>query len=172
MKNALTTVGLTFVAVLSAAVPALAQQRGESGHGNAGHAPAAAPAARGFASAGGGGFHGGGGHGGYGGYGGGYSYGYARGLGYGGGYYRHPRYYGAVVYPYYLNGVYVNDVYPADYEAPTVDPAPIAPPQTYVDNDSGNYCRQFSQEIAINGQPSESYGTACLQPDGTWRVVQ
>ena len=57
--------------------------------------------------------------------------------------------------------------YRPNYVAP---PAP--PPPTYVDADEGTYCREYSQEIRIAGRIQESYGTACLQPDGTWRVVQ
>jgi surface antigen len=49
--------------------------------------------------------------------------------------------------------------------------APPAPPPTYVDPDEGTYCRPYSQEIRIDGRLQESYGTACLQPDGTWRIV-
>ncbi len=50
--------------------------------------------------------------------------------------------------------------------------APPAPPPTYIDQNAGTYCREFSQEIRIDGNPVESYGTACLQPDGTWRIVR
>ena len=50
--------------------------------------------------------------------------------------------------------------------------APPAPPPTYADPTAGTYCRPFSQEILIDGTLRESYGTACLQPDGSWRVVQ
>ena len=49
--------------------------------------------------------------------------------------------------------------------------APPAPPPTYEDPQIGTYCREFSQEIRIDGQLHESYGTACLQPDGSWRIV-
>lgn len=49
--------------------------------------------------------------------------------------------------------------------------APPAPPPTYVDQSAGTYCRLYSQEIMIDGAPKESYGTACLQPDGSWRIV-
>jgi surface antigen len=48
--------------------------------------------------------------------------------------------------------------------------APPAPPPTYMNN--GSYCREFSQQIMVAGHLQESYGTACLQPDGTWRIVQ
>ena len=50
--------------------------------------------------------------------------------------------------------------------------APPAPPPTYIDQDAGTYCRPYSQEIRIEGKLQESYGTACLQPDGSWRIVQ
>jgi surface antigen len=50
--------------------------------------------------------------------------------------------------------------------------APPAPPPTYIDQNAGTYCRPYSQEIRIDGQLQESYGTACLQQDGTWRIVQ
>lgn len=49
--------------------------------------------------------------------------------------------------------------------------APPAPPPTYVDQNEGTYCRPYSQQIVIDGEEQESYGTACLQPDGTWRIV-
>jgi len=50
--------------------------------------------------------------------------------------------------------------------------APPAPPPIYVDQQARTYCRQYSQEIRIAGRVHESYGTACLQPDGSWRIVQ
>jgi surface antigen len=37
---------------------------------------------------------------------------------------------------------------------------------------TGNYCREFQQTITVGGQPQQGYGTACRQPDGTWRIVQ
>ena len=35
----------------------------------------------------------------------------------------------------------------------------------------GRQCREFQQEVTIDGRPQEAYGTACLQPDGSWQVV-
>ncbi len=32
------------------------------------------------------------------------------------------------------------------------------------------HCREFTQTIKIDGQTHESYGTACLRPDGTWQI--
>jgi surface antigen len=36
----------------------------------------------------------------------------------------------------------------------------------------GNYCREFQQTINVGGQPQQGYGTACRQPDGSWKIVQ
>ncbi len=36
---------------------------------------------------------------------------------------------------------------------------------------SQNYCRQYNGSVSVNGNTYPSYGTACLQPDGTWRMV-
>ena len=33
------------------------------------------------------------------------------------------------------------------------------------------YCREFQREVVIAGVPQQAYGTACLQPDGSWKVV-
>jgi surface antigen len=36
---------------------------------------------------------------------------------------------------------------------------------------TGAYCREFQNTVTIGGQPQSSYGTACRQPDGTWKIV-
>jgi surface antigen len=36
----------------------------------------------------------------------------------------------------------------------------------------GNYCREFQQTINVGGQPQQGYGTACRQPDGSWKIIQ
>jgi len=45
----------------------------------------------------------------------------------------------------------------------------ITPTSTY-QNSSGQYCREYQQQITIGGELHESYGTACRQPDGTWKT--
>ncbi len=35
---------------------------------------------------------------------------------------------------------------------------------------SSGHCREFTQQIRIGDRMEESYGTACLQPDGSWRI--
>lgn len=37
--------------------------------------------------------------------------------------------------------------------------------------ESGAYCRQFRTTVNIDGRAESAYGTACQQPDGTWRIV-
>ena len=47
----------------------------------------------------------------------------------------------------------------------------VTPTRTYQDR-SGEYCREYEQEVTINGKNQIAYGKACRQPDGNWRVVQ
>lgn len=35
-----------------------------------------------------------------------------------------------------------------------------------------NYCREYQSTTVVNNQPVQSFGTACLQPDGSWRIVR
>jgi surface antigen len=46
----------------------------------------------------------------------------------------------------------------------------VTPTRTY-QNASGQYCREFQQTITVGGQQEQSFGTACRQPDGNWRIV-
>ena len=32
-------------------------------------------------------------------------------------------------------------------------------------------CREFQQEVNISGERKQAYGTACMQPDGAWKIV-
>jgi surface antigen len=45
----------------------------------------------------------------------------------------------------------------------------ITPTRTY-QLANGQYCREYQQTITIGGQPHQAYGTACRQPDGSWRI--
>lgn len=38
-------------------------------------------------------------------------------------------------------------------------------------NEAGEYCREYQQVVTIGGQEERAFGTACRQPDGTWRIV-
>jgi hypothetical protein len=68
--------------------------------------------------------------------------------------------------------------YPPVYEPPY---GPYDGRPMYYDDDSyqsspyryddGSYCREFQTTIVIDGRPENAFGTACLQPDGSWAVV-
>jgi surface antigen len=47
----------------------------------------------------------------------------------------------------------------------------ITPTRTY-EADGGQYCREYRQTVVIGGQEEQAYGTACRQPDGTWKIVK
>ncbi len=51
----------------------------------------------------------------------------------------------------------------------TGDSYTITPTKTYQKNDS--YCREFTQTATVADKPQQVYGTACRQPDGTWKIV-
>ncbi len=36
---------------------------------------------------------------------------------------------------------------------------------------SGQHCREFQHTVFIGGKAEKGYGTACLQPDGSWRLL-
>jgi surface antigen len=46
----------------------------------------------------------------------------------------------------------------------------VTPTRTY-QSPQGAYCREFQQTVTVDGKQERAYGTACRQPDGTWRVV-
>src|SRR2546427_5591558 len=44
----------------------------------------------------------------------------------------------------------------------------VTPTRTY---HSGNgYCREVQNDVIIGGQSGKAYGTACRQPDGSWKI--
>ncbi len=47
---------------------------------------------------------------------------------------------------------------------------PITPVKDGTDA-GGHYCREFQQNVVVGGKTASAYGTACRQPDGTWKVV-
>lgn len=32
------------------------------------------------------------------------------------------------------------------------------------------YCREYTKQVSVGGRVQEGYGTACMQPDGSWAV--
>lgn len=39
-----------------------------------------------------------------------------------------------------------------------------------VNDNTGRYCREYTSTTSIGGRPASSYGTACMQPDGSWEI--
>lgn len=46
----------------------------------------------------------------------------------------------------------------------------VTPTRTYRTGDGTN-CRDFTQSVEVDGREQAGGGTACRQPDGTWRIV-
>jgi len=44
-------------------------------------------------------------------------------------------------------------------------------PSNYYQNPNGEYCREFTQTINVGGKSQQGTGTACRNPDGSWRIV-
>jgi surface antigen len=44
------------------------------------------------------------------------------------------------------------------------------PTKTY-ESSSGQYCREYQEKVTIDGKSHSAYGTACRQPDGSWKIV-
>ena len=46
----------------------------------------------------------------------------------------------------------------------------VTPVRTY-QTSTGQYCREYTQTITIGGEKHQSYGTACREPDGRWKIA-
>ena len=45
----------------------------------------------------------------------------------------------------------------------------VTPTRTY-QAASGQYCREYRQDITVGTEKHQAYGTACRQPDGSWKI--
>lgn len=45
-------------------------------------------------------------------------------------------------------------------------------PSNYYQDDAGRYCREYTQTIKVGGKSEAGHGTACREPDGTWKIVE
>ena len=85
------------------------------------------------------------------------------------GHYYHPYYGPHYIYSaprpvyYYPAPVYVQ----APQTVVVQQPAYYQQPQMA----QNGYCREFTRTIYIDGVPQKGYGNACLQPDGSWQLV-
>ncbi len=82
----------------------------------------------------------------------------------------------------------LNEEQQREHEAAQVEAttAPVGQPITWDDGSAsgsvtatrqgqdaaGNQCREFQQEVTIGGETEQAYGTACLQPDGSWKIQE
>ena len=46
----------------------------------------------------------------------------------------------------------------------------MTPQRTY-QTASGQHCREYQQTVTIDGKTESAYGTACRQPDGSWKII-
>ncbi len=45
----------------------------------------------------------------------------------------------------------------------------VTPTKTY-QAPGGQYCREYRQDIVVGSEKHQAYGTACRQPDGSWKI--
>jgi len=108
------------------------------------------------------------------------SFGFSTGHGHGHHHHRYHHHHHHSYYSYWYWGprvVYAPPVVIAPYPAPVytvpVYPAPLfaAPASPIYQTQDGRVCREYQATINVDGVARPSYGTACQQPDGTWRIV-
>ena len=85
------------------------------------------------------------------------------------GHYRHHRHNGSGI-----SGLFVWDLTPPPRRVVVAPPQVIVhqpPPAVAYVPPPQAYCREYTSTALVNGRPVETWGTACLQPDGRWRIV-
>ena len=60
---------------------------------------------------------------------------------------------------------------PVSWRNPDSGHSGTVTPQPAYQTSQGQYCREYQQTVDIGGRTEQAYGTACRQPDGTWKVV-
>ena len=46
----------------------------------------------------------------------------------------------------------------------------VTPTRTF--HTTAGPCREFTMDAKVGGEPQQVYGTACRQPDGSWKIVK
>lgn len=81
------------------------------------------------------------------------------------------------VFPLYSYGypydypVYGPPYYPAPAQVPPSASLPDQAPYTVSQEEEPAYCREYTKKIIVDGKEEMAYGTACLQDDGSWRIM-
>lgn len=65
---------------------------------------------------------------------------------------------------------YVPDRQTVVWQNPNRDGYWVTPVRTY-DAGGGRYCREYQSRAVIGGRVQQVHGTACRQPDGSWRIA-
>lgn len=61
---------------------------------------------------------------------------------------------------------------PVVYAAPVYQqPVQAVPTSDIYRTQDGQYCREYQSTATVSGRLQSTYGTACQDPDGTWRIV-
>jgi surface antigen len=47
----------------------------------------------------------------------------------------------------------------------------VTPIRDGTNTQTGAYCREYQTTVTVGGNTENAYGTACQQPDGSWKVV-
>lgn len=48
----------------------------------------------------------------------------------------------------------------------------FTPTREGTDQATGAYCREYQNTVTVGGQTQQVYGTACRQPDGSWKILR
>jgi hypothetical protein len=83
---------------------------------------------------------------------------------------RPPIYYGPPAY--YGPPPVVYAAPPAPVYVPTYSrPMRVNPASAPYRAENGRTCREYQTTVTVGGRPQNAYGTACLEPDGAWRIA-
>lgn len=61
---------------------------------------------------------------------------------------------------------------PASWHNPDTGHRGATTPRKTYKTAEGRYCREYQQTVIIGGEEHQAYGTACRQPDGSWKIVK
>ncbi len=47
----------------------------------------------------------------------------------------------------------------------------VTPVRDGTNSQTGAYCREYQTTVTVGGETQDAFGTACQQPDGSWKIV-
>jgi len=66
---------------------------------------------------------------------------------------------------------YNRDGQPSSWKNPNTGASFTTMPTSTYQNGYGQNCREYQTDIYVDGKSEAGRGTACRQPDGTWRIM-